>query len=100
MQKDLPIEYCVCCGKATGRAGQDKDSLYCDACGRGPYCLSCWEFGDHEQLMNTTMELLIEIRNLRLRLKQYRDQETKEGYENVKTGTKSGKNIGVQKYLF
>lgn len=50
MPEERPLEYCVCCGEATGRAGIGEDSLYCDACDRGPFCPACWEFGDHEEL--------------------------------------------------
>jgi len=34
-------EICIACGEATGRAGRGDDSLYCETCDKGPYCLEC-----------------------------------------------------------
>ena len=42
------VEYCCACDEPTGRAGKGDDSLYCEVCGRGPYCSECFE--EHEAL--------------------------------------------------
>ncbi len=34
-------ERCTRCDELTGRAGKADDSLYCDACGAGPFCVWC-----------------------------------------------------------
>jgi len=35
------IETCCKCGEATGRAGKGEDSIYCDECDAGPFCMDC-----------------------------------------------------------
>jgi hypothetical protein len=37
------IEHCVNCGDPTGKAGEGEDSLFCNACGEGPFCERCDE---------------------------------------------------------
>lgn len=37
----IAIEYCTTCGEPTGRAGRSEDSIYCDHCDEGPFCVSC-----------------------------------------------------------
>lgn len=46
-QRDLPREECCECGEYTGKAGRGEDSLYCAACGDGPFCPEC--FGPYDQ---------------------------------------------------
>ena len=37
------LEVCIRCGEYTGKAGSEEDSIYCDACGMGPFCSECVE---------------------------------------------------------
>jgi hypothetical protein len=43
MASNLRYEECAVCGDATGRAGRGDDSIYCDDCDDGPFCLDCWK---------------------------------------------------------
>jgi len=36
-------EMCCDCENPTGRAGKEEDSLYCPACGDGPFCETCYD---------------------------------------------------------
>ena len=47
MKRELPLEYCFLCGESTGRAGAGEDSIYCDECEKGPFCLECWHKHEH-----------------------------------------------------
>lgn len=42
-----PLEHCTICDNPTGKAGRGDGSLYCEDCGAGPFCNSCFE--RHEQ---------------------------------------------------
>lgn len=44
----MEYELCFVCGDETGRAGRGDDSIYCDECDEGPFCLGCYEL-HHEQ---------------------------------------------------
>lgn len=36
--KSGELERCLICKDPTGKAGKSEDSLYCESCGRGPFC--------------------------------------------------------------
>lgn len=36
------FEHCCNCGDKTGKSGKGDDSLYCEVCGKGPFCEDCW----------------------------------------------------------
>lgn len=47
MMDRRPYEECFICGELTGRAGKSDDSIYCEKCDLGPFCVDC--FDEHEK---------------------------------------------------
>ena len=43
MRPKRTFEECCECGEYTGKSGFDEDSLYCESCGAGPFCESCFD---------------------------------------------------------
>lgn len=37
------LEYCCVCDEPIGNAGRGEGTLYCEFCGGGPYCESCYD---------------------------------------------------------
>jgi hypothetical protein len=37
------VEMCSVCDQPTGYAGIAEDSLYCEYCGEGPFCDTCYD---------------------------------------------------------
>jgi len=46
MRLNRGFEKCCECDDYTGKAGFGDDSLYCERCGAGPFCETC--FDEHE----------------------------------------------------
>lgn len=42
------IERCFLCDQPTGRAGQNKNSLYTECGTAGPFCVKCWDAQETE----------------------------------------------------